>query len=131
MSGGLVSGREVAVEVRLARQLGNGLADQVDGYLGLTGLVGHDAEQVQDIGLAWMVPEYFPIEGLCLRQISTLMELKSLFERDTQVVQIILTLFRGRGVSYCLTKGHDFSFFSKKGAKEHGARRKSPAMSSR
>jgi len=32
----------------------------------LTGLVGHDAEQVQDIGLAWMLLENLPIEGLWL-----------------------------------------------------------------
>jgi len=66
------------------------------GHVRLADLVGHDAEQVEGIGLAWMLLENLPIEGLCLLQISALMELESLLECGTQVVHIILQLFSGR-----------------------------------
>ena len=51
-AGGLVSGREVAVKIGFVRQLGEGLADQVDGDFRLADLVGHDAQQVEGVGLA-------------------------------------------------------------------------------
>ena len=66
------------MEVGFVRQLGDGLADQVDGDFRLADLVGHDAQQIQGVGLARLLLEHLAIEGLGLLQIAGLMKLEGL-----------------------------------------------------
>jgi hypothetical protein len=66
-AGGLVGGGKVAVKVGFVGDLGDGLADQVDGGVELTGPVGHDAEQVEGIGLARMPAQHIAVQGLGFR----------------------------------------------------------------
>ncbi len=45
-AGGVQSGRQIAVEIRLVRQLGDGLADHLNGEFRPAQLIGHHAQQV-------------------------------------------------------------------------------------
>jgi hypothetical protein len=85
-SGSLVGGGEIAVKVGLVGQLGDGLADQVDGHFRLADLVGEDAQQVESVGLAWPLLEHLTVEGFGPLQIAGLMVLEGLVESGTHRV---------------------------------------------
>jgi hypothetical protein len=80
---GLVSRRDIAVEIGFAGQPGNGLTDQVDGEFRLAGIVGHYTQQVQRVRLTWLNPKHLSIEGLGLRLPTGLMVFDRLFESST------------------------------------------------
>ena len=81
VAGGLVGGRQVAVELGLVRLDRQGLADEVDGRFRLADLVGDDAEQVQGIGLVGVQTQHLPVHLLGLLQVAGLMELEGLDHR--------------------------------------------------
>lgn len=83
-AGGLVSGREIAVEIGLVGQLQGGLANQLDGVLWLADGGGHDAEQVERIGLAGLAAQHPAIEGFRFWQPAGLVVLEGLLQSGTQ-----------------------------------------------